>query len=75
MLPREHRERQPRVRAALAAHYRYLLLDEFQDTDPLQIELAALIADPDTVTNDWRHLQPRPGSLFFVGDPQSAATK
>ncbi|MDG2906725.1 MAG: UvrD-helicase domain-containing protein [Acidimicrobiales bacterium] len=60
------------VRAALADHYRYLLLDEFQDTDPLQIELAALIADPDTVTDDWRHLRPRAGSLFFVGDPKQS---
>ncbi|MEE2768196.1 MAG: UvrD-helicase domain-containing protein [Actinomycetota bacterium] len=60
------------VRAALAGHSRCLLLDEFQDTDPLQIELAALIADPDTVTDDWRHLQPRPGSLFFVGDPKQS---
>jgi len=60
------------VRAALADHYRCLLLDEFQDTDPLQIELAALIADPDTVTDDWRRLRPRPGSLFFVGDPKQS---
>jgi ATP-dependent exoDNAse (exonuclease V) beta subunit len=48
------------------------LLDEFQDTDPLQIELAALIADPDTVTTDWRQLKPRPGALFFVGDPKQS---
>jgi ATP-dependent exoDNAse (exonuclease V) beta subunit len=60
------------VRAALSDHYRYLLLDEFQDTDPLQIELAALIADPHTVTDDWRRLRPRPGSLFFVGDPKQS---
>ncbi len=60
------------VRAALAAHYRYFLLDEFQDTDPLQIELAALIADPKTLTSSWRHLSPKPGSLFFVGDPKQS---
>ena len=60
------------VRAALADHYRCLLLDEFQDTDPLQIELAALIADPNTVTDDWRRLRPRSGSLFFVGDPKQS---
>ena len=60
------------VRAALAEHYRHLLLDEFQDTDPLQVELAALIADPDTDTDDWRQLRPRPGALFFVGDPKQS---
>ena len=34
----------PGVRAALAARYQRLLLDEFQDTDPIQVELAVLIA-------------------------------
>lgn len=32
----------PHAREALAARYRRLLLDEFQDTDPIQIELAVL---------------------------------
>ena len=37
------------VRAAAAERYQRLLLDEFQDTDPIQVELAVLIAssDPD----------------------------
>ena len=34
----------PRVRAALHERYQRLLLDEFQDTDPIQIELAVRIA-------------------------------
>ncbi len=62
----------PGVRAALHDRYRHLLLDEFQDTDPIQIELTALIADPDTITDDWRQLRPPPGSLFFVGDPKQS---
>ncbi len=32
------------VRAAAARRYQRLLLDEFQDTDPIQVELAVLIA-------------------------------
>src|SRR5581483_437757 len=36
-----------RVRAILHGRYERLLLDEFQDTDPLQIELAVLIATDD----------------------------
>lgn len=60
------------VRKSLSQRYQRLLLDEFQDTDPLQIELAALIADPDTITTDWRQLKPRPGALFFVGDPKQS---
>jgi ATP-dependent exoDNAse (exonuclease V) beta subunit len=60
------------VRQSLSQRYQRLLLDEFQDTDPLQIELAALIADPTTITADWQNLKPRPGSLFFVGDPKQS---
>ncbi len=36
--------RSPSARAALHGRYRHLLLDEFQDTDPIQVEIAALIA-------------------------------
>ncbi len=36
--------RAPTVRASLHQRYRRLLLDEFQDTDPIQIELAVRIA-------------------------------
>jgi len=64
----------PSVRAALAARYQCLLIDEFQDTDPIQVELAVLIAsdDPEAGTKDWRTIVPRPGHLFFVGDPKQA---
>ena len=34
----------PEARASLHQRYRFLLLDEFQDTDPIQIEIAVLIA-------------------------------
>jgi ATP-dependent helicase/nuclease subunit A len=38
---------QPRVRRALGERYRHLLVDEFQDTDPLQAEIMMLLAsDP-----------------------------
>ena len=56
------------VRAALANQYQRLLLDEFQDTDPIQIELAQLIAFPDGVKAD----SARPERLFFVGDPKQS---
>jgi len=62
------------VRSALAQRYQRLLIDEFQDTDPIQVELAVLIAsdDPDAGTKDWRTVVPRTGHLFFVGDPMQA---
>jgi len=63
------------VRAALARRYRHVLVDEFQDTDPLQSEIFwRLCGDtaPDAVTVDWRSLTIRPGALFLVGDPKQA---
>ncbi len=64
-----------RVRAALADHFRVLLLDEFQDTDPLQIDLALRIAgvaaEVDVATS-WSDISPRPGALFVVGDPKQS---
>ena len=64
----------PAVRSALAQRYQRLLLDEFQDTDPIQIELAVLIAsdDPDAGSQPWSEIRTRPGRLFFVGDPKQS---
>src|SRR5690606_23403145 len=64
----------PRVRRALHERYRRLLIDEFQDTDPIQIELAVLIAssDPDAGSKPWHEIDPKPGHLFFVGDPKQS---
>lgn len=63
------------VRAALHERYPRVLLDEFQDTDPIQLEIAVrLTAAPDdpTQTADWRDLTPTPGRLFIVGDPKQS---
>jgi len=57
----------PAVRADLRSRFSHLLIDEFQDTDPLQIELAVLLAS-DQDAADWHRLTPAPGRLFFVGD-------
>ena len=60
------------VRTALAERYQRLLLDEFQDTDPIQIDLAKLIASPPEDAEDWPSLQDQPGRLFYVGDPKQS---
>ena len=54
------------VRSIARERYRYILVDEFQDTDPLQLEIVTLIAE-DQVTG-----VPVPGKLFFVGDPRQS---
>lgn len=59
------------VRLALAARYRHLLVDEFQDTDPSQCDIIFRItaAEP---AEQWTELAPRAGALFLVGDPKQA---
>ena len=61
------------VRATLQQRYRRLLLDEFQDTDPIQIEIAVRIAGgADATQADWEDVAVPPGSLFVVGDPKQS---
>ena len=63
------------VRRALAARFRHVLVDEFQDTDPLQTEIFwRLCGDPpgDGDVTDWTAFSLRPGTLFLVGDPKQA---
>jgi ATP-dependent helicase/nuclease subunit A len=67
----------PAVRAALHERYDRLLLDEFQDTDPIQIELAVRIAavdprNPSAGNEPWDRLDVAPGHLFVVGDPKQS---
>ncbi len=68
-------EHGPAVRASLHQRYTRLLLDEFQDTDPIQIELAVRIAsaDPGTAGQPgWMDVPVAPGRLFVVGDPKQS---
>lgn len=60
------------VRARLAQRFDALLIDEVQDTDPIQAEVAALLARDPTVAGPWRAEAPRPGHLFAVGDPKQS---
>lgn len=64
----------PEVRRRAHARFRRIFIDEFQDTDPLQAEIAWLLAaDPaQAEERDWRQLQPAPGRLFLVGDPKQS---
>jgi hypothetical protein len=56
----------------LGERFRHLLVDEFQDTDPIQAEVCFLLASPVEEGNDWRMVTPRPGALFVVGDPKQS---
>jgi ATP-dependent helicase/nuclease subunit A len=73
VLARDLLRRDPDVRDALSQRYRRLLLDEFQDTDPIQIELAVRIAGGRSASADrWQDVVVPPGSLFVVGDPKQS---
>ncbi len=62
----------PHVRRYFAGRFRYLLVDEFQDTDPVQAEVMMLLTATDSGETEWRKCIPRPGSLFVVGDPKQS---
>ncbi|HET9752070.1 MAG TPA: UvrD-helicase domain-containing protein, partial [Myxococcales bacterium] len=61
-----------RVRAELWQRFTHVLVDEFQDTDPLQAEILLLIASDDPAQARWRSVRPAPGKLFVVGDPKQS---
>jgi ATP-dependent exoDNAse (exonuclease V) beta subunit len=60
----------PAATASLARRYRRILIDEFQDSDPIQIELAARLTASVAGAKDLAG--GRPGALFVVGDPKQA---
>ena len=60
------------VRREMQQKYRWLFVDEFQDTDPVQAEIIFLLASDGSSAVDWRTLPLRPGALFVVGDPKQS---
>jgi ATP-dependent exoDNAse (exonuclease V) beta subunit len=62
------------VRRYFQKRFDFILVDEFQDTDPLQAEIAFLLAeDPEAEpATGWRTVRLAPGKLFVVGDPKQS---
>lgn len=60
------------VREYFQEKYRFLLVDEFQDTDPIQAEIMFYLTGENTTEEVWTNCKPKPGSLFVVGDPKQA---
>jgi ATP-dependent helicase/nuclease subunit A len=67
-LLREH----PSVRNYFHRRYTRLMVDEFQDTDPIQAEMMFLLTGDNPDESNWRKQTPAPGSLFVVGDPKQS---
>ncbi len=49
----------------------YFLIDEFQDTNPMQAEVFFYLSAREPKEN-WRECIPKPGSIFIVGDPKQS---
>lgn len=62
----------PEIRSYFQQKYRIILVDEFQDTDPIQAEIIFYLTGQQLTEKDWLKLIPRCGSLFIVGDPQQS---
>jgi ATP-dependent helicase/nuclease subunit A len=61
------------VREDFKARYDYLLVDEFQDTDPLQTEIVFFLAEqPSEFAARWTDVKTVPGKLFIVADPKQS---
>ena len=64
---------QDRVRADLKRRYSAILIDEFQDTDPIQYEILLYLAEVQGASaKDWRKVKLTPGKVFVVGDPKQS---
>lgn len=72
-ISREILKNHPPIRAALKRNIRFILIDEFQDTDPLQAELLLYLAEKEgQEVESWEQVQLEPGKLFIVGDPKQS---
>ncbi len=60
------------VRRDFQRRYDRLLVDEFQDTDPVQAEIVFFLAEKEAKARDWREVTLAPGKLFVVGDPKQS---
>ncbi|HMF84735.1 MAG TPA: UvrD-helicase domain-containing protein [Nitrospiraceae bacterium] len=63
----------PAVRARIKQTYRAILVDEFQDTDPVQYEIILYLSEREgSHQTAWQDVDLEPGKLFIVGDPKQS---
>ncbi|BFU96972.1 MAG: conserved protein of unknown function [Nitrospira sp.] len=61
------------VRERVKRDYRAVLVDEFQDTDPVQYDIILAVSErAGHHATDWRDIALDPGKLFIVGDPKQS---
>ncbi len=63
----------PQVREQLKADFQTIMVDEFQDTDPLQYEILLYLGEQlGKQSQEWEAVRFAPGKLFIVGDPKQS---
>ena len=67
------------VRDYFRHRFTHILVDESQDTDPIQAEIAMLLAEDSAEgvpecnrALAWDQVKPAPGKVFVVGDPKQS---
>ena len=61
------------IREKLKNEFRAILVDEFQDTDPVQYEIVLFLSEASGhYSKDARKVTLEPGKLFIVGDPKQS---
>ena len=60
------------VRIDLRSRFRQILVDEYQDTDPIQTDILFLLTAKEPEDGDWTRAVPVPGKLCLVGDPKQS---
>lgn len=61
------------IRDKLKSDFRAILVDEFQDTDPVQYEIVLFLSEASGhYSKEAREVVLEPGKLFIVGDPKQS---
>jgi CRISPR-associated exonuclease Cas4 len=71
-ITRDVLRRDAHVRDAATRRFTRILVDEFQDTDPIQAEIVFTLAGNGGAESSWHEQILLPGRLFMVGDPKQA---
>jgi ATP-dependent helicase/nuclease subunit A len=60
------------VRAEYQRLFDHIFIDEFQDTDPLQAEIALFLCEATPLATRWQDVKLGDGRLTIVGDPKQS---
>jgi len=75
-LTREMLRTSREVREYFKNRFKYLFIDETQDTDPLQTEIVFFLCEkPEAFAKRWQDVTLHPSKLFMVGDPKQSIYK